>query len=84
MFDLMAFVGLFKDALGATKNWTENYIAIIDTNEADQEPAVRALKDKGHKVEWLRVEKMRQLHRDGWRPVIERDRILRPRSSWTA
>jgi hypothetical protein len=39
MFDLMAFVSLFKGALGAAKNWTEENIAIIDTNEADQEPA---------------------------------------------
>ena len=78
MFDLMAFVGLFKDALGAAKNWTEENIAIIDTNEADQEPAVRALKDKGHKVERLRVEKMRRLHREGWRPIVKRDKILRP------
>jgi hypothetical protein len=78
MFDLMAFVGLFKDALGASKNWTENNIAIIDTNEADQEPAVHAARAKGHEVQWLLVEKMHKLHRDGWMPVVERDKFLRP------
>jgi len=35
----MAFVGLLKDVL---KNWTEKNIAIIDTNEANQETAVRS------------------------------------------
>lgn len=35
MFDLMAFVSVFKDALGAAKNWTE----IVGINEADLEPS---------------------------------------------
>jgi hypothetical protein len=78
VIDLLALVGLFKDALGASKNWTEKNIAIIDINEADQEPAVQAVQAKGHEVQWLLVEKMHKLHRDGWSPVVERDKFLRP------
>ena len=78
MIDLAALASLFVDVFGASKE-TEPKIARLDLlDAAEQEPSVRALRAKGHKLEWLPEIKLRQLKRDGWTPVFERDPIGRP------
>jgi hypothetical protein len=79
VIDLAALASLFVDAFGASKEWTEPKMARLDPlDDAEQEPSVRALRAKGHRLEWLRASRLRQLKRDGWSPVFERDAIGRP------
>jgi hypothetical protein len=79
VIDLAALASLFVDVFGTSKEWTEPKVARLDPlDAAEQEASVRALRAKGHKLEWLPEIKLRQLKRDGWSPVFERDRIGRP------
>jgi hypothetical protein len=79
MIDLAAFASLFGEALGATKGWTEPKIARFERlDDAEQETVVRDLKAAGHKLGWVREMRLRQLKREGWKPVFERDAIGRP------
>jgi hypothetical protein len=41
--------------------------------DAEEEQAVRRLRDKGHELHWALEKRSRQLQRDGWRPVIQWD-----------
>jgi hypothetical protein len=68
MVDLVALASLFADVFGAAKEWTEPKIARLDPLDvAEQEPLVRALRAKGHKLEWLPEIKLRQLKREPYR-----------------
>jgi len=77
--DLVALASLFVDVFGASKEWTEPKIVRLDPpSAAEQEPSFNALKAKGHELQWVRQIGLRQLKRDGWSPVFERDAIARP------
>jgi hypothetical protein len=79
MIDLVALAGLFGEAFGLTKNWTVPAIARFERLEdAEQEPVVRDLKATRHELFWARETRLRQLKREGWKPVFERDKIGRP------
>ncbi|MFZ0149121.1 MAG: hypothetical protein WBG18_23235 [Xanthobacteraceae bacterium] len=79
MIDLVALAGLFGEAFGLTKNWTAPNVARFERLEdAEQEKAVRDLKAAGHEFGWVRETRLRQLKREGWKPVFERDKIGRP------
>ena len=42
------------------------------------EPVYQRLEADGRKMRWANETKVRQLAREGWRPVIERDAIKPP------
>jgi hypothetical protein len=79
MIDIAALGSLFVDVFGAAKGWTEPKIACFDPmDEAEKETVVLELKAKGHHLQWVRETRLRQLKRDGWKPIFERDAIGRP------
>jgi hypothetical protein len=76
MIDLASLATLFFEA---SKEWREPKVAVLDPpDEAEKEPVVKDLKVQGHKLQWAREDRLRQLKRDGWMPVVERDSIGRP------
>jgi hypothetical protein len=79
MIDLAALGSLFVEIFGASKEWTEPKIARFDpVDEANKEPIVRDLMARGDKLQWADEMRLRELKRNGWTPVVERDRIGRP------
>jgi hypothetical protein len=79
MIDLVALVGLFGEVFGVAKNWTTPSIARFERLEdVEQETVVRELKAAGQELFWARETRLRQLKREGWKPVFERDKIGRP------
>jgi len=79
MIDLAALGSLFVEIFGASKEWTEPKIARFDpVDEANKEPIVRDLMARGDKLQWVNEMRLRELKRNGWTPVVERDRIGRP------
>jgi hypothetical protein len=79
MIDLAALGSLFVEIFGASKEWTEPKIARFDpVDEANKEPIVRDLMARGDKLQWVDEMRLRELKRNGWTPVVERDRIGRP------
>jgi hypothetical protein len=79
VIDLAALGSLFVELFGASKQWSEPKIAQFDPLEdANKEPVVRDLEAKGHKLQWVGEHRLRGLKRNGWRPVVERDRVGRP------
>jgi hypothetical protein len=79
MIDLAAIASLFVEIFGAAKGWTEPKIACFDPLEdAEQEKVFRDLKAAGHTLQWVDEMRLRQLKRNGWTPVFERDAIGRP------
>jgi hypothetical protein len=79
MIDLIALAGLFAEVFGASKDCTEPKVARFEQlNDADKGPKVIKLKAKGHMFIWAREARLRQLKREGWEPVFERDAIGRP------
>jgi len=79
MIDLAALGSLFVEIFGASKEWTEPKIARFDpVDEANKEPIVRDLMVRGDKLQWVNEMRLRELKRNGWTPVVERDRIGRP------
>ena len=77
MIDLAALVSLFAEALGATKGWPR--IARFERlDDAERETVVHDLRAAGHELQWGRETRLRQLKRDGWKPVFERDAMGRP------
>jgi hypothetical protein len=76
MIDLAALAALFYET---SKEWREpTVIRIAPLAAAEQEPIVQAIKAQGHQLRWIREEGLRQMARDGWKPVTERDKIGRP------
>jgi hypothetical protein len=79
MVDLVALRNLFVEAFGAAKGWTEPKVARFERlSDAERESVVIRLKAEGHTLSWARQTRLRQLKREGWRPVFERDAIGRP------
>jgi hypothetical protein len=79
MIELASIASLFIEAFGAAKGWTEPKIARIDPlDDVEQEKSFHDLKAKGHTLQWANAMRLRQLKRDGWLPVFERDAIGRP------
>jgi hypothetical protein len=69
--------GLFVEAFGAAKGWTEPKVARFERlDDVEQEPVFTRLKAEGHTLSWARETRLRQLKREGWTPVFERDAIL--------
>jgi hypothetical protein len=76
MIDLIEVGSLF---FKASKEWLEPKVIRIDPLDSiEQEQVVRDLKAKRHELQWANEIRLRQLARDGWKPVSERDRIGRP------
>lgn len=76
MIDLAALASLFFEA---SNEWREPKVARFDPPEdAEREEVVRDLMSKGHELQWANEHRLRQLKRDGWRAVAERDLIGRP------
>jgi hypothetical protein len=79
MIDLVALMGLFGEVFGLAKNWRVPTVARFERLEdAEQEKVFRDLKAAGHEFGWVREARLRQLKREGWKPVFERDKIGRP------
>jgi hypothetical protein len=79
MIDPAALGSLLVEIFGASKEWREPKIARFDPLEdAEKERIVRDLKAKGHRLQWVREHRLRQLKLDGWTPVVERDLVGRP------
>jgi hypothetical protein len=81
MIDLVALVGLFVEVFGTSKNWKEPSIARFDhLEDAKKEKVVHDLEAAGHQFLWKRATEgqLRQLKREGWMPVVERDKFRRP------
>src|SRR5262245_38872311 len=79
MIDLAALVTLFKDVFGTSKDWsTPRVVRFEHLHDVLEERVVRDLKTKGHEVSWSNETKWRKLKRNGWKPVIKRDKIGRP------
>jgi hypothetical protein len=79
MIDVAALGSLLVEIFGAAKEWSEPKIVVFDPLEnAEREKIVRDLKAEGHRLQWVRAHRLRQLKEDGWTPVVERDLIGRP------
>ena len=76
MIDLVGLAALFFEA---SKEWREPQTARIRPLSAiEHEPIYQRLKADGHEMSWANETKVRQLAREGWRPVTDRDAIKRP------
>jgi hypothetical protein len=79
MIDLVALMGLFAEIFPATKGWREPKVERVEHLDAmESEEVVTSLKANGHELSWARETSMRRLKREGWAPVVERDRLGRP------
>ena len=79
MVDVIGLAGLFAELFPATKRWREPKVERVGhLADMDNEEVVIKLKAKGHEVGWPNAIRMRQLKREGWTPVVERDRLGRP------
>jgi len=79
MIDLAALGSLFVEIFGASKEWTVPKIVRFDPlDDAENEQVVRDLRARGHRLDWVYEHRLRQLKRDGYKPVFERDRVGRP------
>jgi hypothetical protein len=79
MMDVAALVSLFVEVFGASKGWSKPKVVPFEhLHDAFEEKVVRDLKAKGHDFSWARETKWRKLERNGWEPVIERDKVGRP------
>jgi hypothetical protein len=76
MIDLVIVAALFFEA---SKEWREPQdVRIHPLSAIEHEPIYQRLKANGHEMSWAKDTKVRQLAREGWRPVTERDSIRRP------
>jgi hypothetical protein len=76
MIDLAALATLFFEA---SKEWREPKVARFDPpDDVEKEEVVIDLRKKGHRLQWVPETRLRQLKRDGWQVVCERDAIARP------
>jgi hypothetical protein len=57
MIDVIAFAGLFKEALGMSKNGLIRTSQLSASMRLTKNRLFEQQKAKGHKVEWLLVEK---------------------------
>jgi len=79
MIDLAALGGLFVDVFGISKEWsTPKMIRFEHLDDILHEKVVRDLEAEGHELIWVREARLRPLQREGWKPVIERDKFGRP------
>jgi hypothetical protein len=81
MIDLAALGSLLMEIFGASKEWREPKIVRFSLlEEANKEQVVRDLWARGDELQWVHVyeERLRELKRKGWVPVVERDRVGRP------
>ena len=75
MIDPTGLASLFYDIF---KDWKEHRIAHVDPLSAiEQEPVYQDLKAKAHTFKWPRQTQLRQVAREGWQPVVERDQLGR-------
>jgi hypothetical protein len=76
MMDLASITSLLFET---SKEWTAPKIVRMHRlAHIEREPAYLQLKADGNEMVWASETKIRQLAREGWRPVTERDAILRP------
>jgi hypothetical protein len=79
MIDLAALGSLFVDVFGISKEWsTPKMIRFEHLDDILHEKVVRDLEAEGHELIWVREARLRPLQREGWKPVIERDKFGRP------
>jgi hypothetical protein len=72
MIELAGLASLFFEA---SKEWTEpKVVRMHQLSAIEHEPVYQRLKADGDEMRWVK----RQLAREGWRPVTERDAIKRP------
>ena len=61
------------------EDYTEERVILIEPlSDIENEPTYQRLKSEGHEIRWAKVGKMRARSREGWHPVIERDRLKHP------
>jgi hypothetical protein len=76
MIDLAALASLFFEA---SKEWRAPAVVRLHRiSDADREPVVQRLKAEGCNVRFVVETRLRQLSREGLKPVTERDKIGRP------
>jgi hypothetical protein len=79
MIDLIALGTLFAEIFPATKRWREPKVERVGhLADINDEEVVIGLRAKGHELGWVLETRLRQLKREGWAPVVERDAIGRP------
>jgi len=79
MIDLAALGSLFVDVFGISKEWSTPKMRRFEhLDDILHEKVVRDLEAEGHELIWVREARLRPLQREGWKPVIERDKFGRP------
>ena len=79
MIDLAALGSLFGDVFGISKEWsTPKMIRFEHLDDILHQKVVRDLEAEGHELIWVREARLRPLQREGWKPVIVRDKFGRP------
>jgi hypothetical protein len=77
--DLNALTELFGEVFGPSEAWTTPGVARYENcSDTEYGEVVRDLKAKQHHLSWARQTRLRELKRDGWMPVFERDETGRP------
>lgn len=59
--------------------WREVSEAIVSPqSDIENEPCYQKATSEGREVRWVAQEKVRRMSREGWKPLTERDKLLRP------
>ena len=65
-------------AFGGLAVWFRPKVVRLESLlDAEDEQVVRRLRTKGHELHWALETRLRQLRRDGWKPVTQWDKIGR-------
>ena len=65
-------------ALGRVEVWFRPKVVRLESLlDAEDEEVVRRLRAKGHDLHWALETRLRQLRRDGWKPVTQWDKTGR-------
>jgi hypothetical protein len=63
---------------GGLEGWVRPKVVRLEyLLDAEDEQVVRHLRTKGHELHWVLETRLRQLQRDGWKPVTQWDKIGR-------
>jgi hypothetical protein len=71
--------GILGVLYSLSKEWREPSIAIMSPiSKVEDEPAYKKTVAEGCELCWVRLGKIRERHRNGWKPLTERDKLGRP------
>ena len=71
--------GILGVLLTLSEEWRNPSKGLVSPlSDIKHEAAYRETVAEGHEIRWVKERNLRRMHREGWKPVTERDPIGRP------